>query len=227
MVAVDRRIGALFAVFLVLLLLAALRATWLGTVRSHDLKGRAVAQQVEDVQVAARRGTITDRNGVELAVSEDSTTVFANPMQIKDPAKVAARLAPLMGMTEEDLLRKLSDRSTGFVYLRRKMDPTAGERVVKLKIPGIGTTMEPKRVYPQGYLASQVLGMVGTDNNGLAGLEYAHDDTLRGHDGERRLVKDALGKTVSVVETKRSAAGENLHLTLDARIQERTEAVLS
>jgi cell division protein FtsI/penicillin-binding protein 2 len=107
------------------------------------------------------------------------------------------------------------------------MDATAGQRVANLKIDGIGTTSEPKRVYPQGYLASQVLGMVGTDNAGLAGLEYSQDKSLRGEDGERRLVKDALGKTVSVVETKRSKPGENLHLTLDARIQERTEAVLS
>ncbi len=213
--------------FLMLLALAALRATWLGTVRSGSLSQRAVSQQIENVEDPAQRGTIYDRNGVELAVSEDSTTVFANPLQIKDPAKVAARLAPLMGMKEDELLRKLSDRSTGFIYLRRKMDPTAGERVAELKIPGIGTTTEPKRVYPQGYMASQVLGIVGTDNGGLSGLEYSQDESLRGSDGERRLVKDALGKTVSVVETQRSKAGENLHLTLDARIQERTEAVLA
>jgi cell division protein FtsI (penicillin-binding protein 3) len=224
---VEKRIGLLFAMFLLLLVIAALRATWLGTVRSGSLSERAVSQQIENVEDPAERGTIYDRNGVELAVSEDSTTVFANPMQIKDPVRVAARLAPLMGMKEDELLRKLSDRSTGFVYLRRKMDSTAGERVKKLAIPGIGTTTEPKRVYPQGYLASQVLGMVGTDNDGLSGLEYSEDESLRGENGERRLVKDALGKTVSVVETQRSTAGENLHLTLDARIQERTEAVLS
>jgi cell division protein FtsI (penicillin-binding protein 3) len=224
---VEKRIGLLFAMFLTLLAIAALRATWLGTVRSGSLSDRAVSQQIQNVEDPAQRGTIYDRNGAELAVSEDSTTVFANPLQIKDPSKVAAKLAPLMGMKEDELLRKLSDRSTGFVYLRRKMDPTAGHRVAELGIEGIGTTSEPKRVYPQGYLASQVLGMVGTDNAGLAGLEYSQDDSLRGEDGERRLVKDALGKTVSVVETKRSRAGENLHLTLDARIQERTEAVLS
>ena len=224
---IEKRIGLLFAMFLMLLAIAALRATWLGTVRSGSLSDRAVSQQIENVEDPAQRGTIYDRNGVELAVSEDSTTVFANPLQIRNPAKVAAQLAPLMGMKEDELLRKLSDRSTGFVYLRRKIDATAGERVVKLKIAGIGTTSEPKRVYPQGYLASQVLGMVGTDNDGLSGLEYSEEDSLRGDDGERRLVKDALGKTVSVVETQRSSAGENLHLTLDARIQERTEAVLS
>jgi cell division protein FtsI (penicillin-binding protein 3) len=224
---VERRIGLLFAIFLMLLTLAALRATWLGTVKSGSLSERAVSQQIEDIAEPARRGTIVDRNGVELAVSEDSATVFAHPFLIDDPVKVAARLAPLVGRTEDELLRKLSDRSTGFVYLRRKMDASLGEKIEDLEIEGIGTVSEPKRVYPQASLASQVLGLVGTDNVGLSGLEYAQDETLRGEDGERRLVKDALGEPVSLIETKRSEPGEDLALTLDARIQERTEAVLA
>lgn len=224
---VERRIGLLFALFLLLLGMAALRATWLGTVRAGALSDRAVSQQIEDIADPARRGTIVDRHGVELAVSEDSVTVFANPFLIDDPAKVAARLAPLVGSDEDELLRKLSDRKAGFVYLRRKMDASLGEDVEKLGIEGIGTVTEPKRTYPQGYLASQVLGLVGTDNVGLSGLEYSQDEALRGEDGERRLVKDALGQAVSMIETKRSEPGEDLALTLDARIQERTEAVMS
>jgi cell division protein FtsI (penicillin-binding protein 3) len=224
---VERRIGLLFAMFLMLLTLAALRATWLGTVRSGSLSERAVSQQIQDMPEPARRGTIFDRNGVELAVSEDSVTVFAHPFLIKDPVKTAARLAPLIGRPEDEILRELSDRKAGFVYLRRKMDATAGEKVEKLEIEGIGTVTEPKRVYPQGYLASQVLGLVGTDNVGLSGLEYSRDKSLHGEDGERRLVKDALGEPVSMIETKRATAGKNLSLTLDARIQERTEAVLA
>jgi len=210
-----------------LLALAALRATWLGTVRSGSLSERAVSQQIEDIADPASRGTIFDRNGVELAVSEDSVTVFAHPFLIDDPMKVAAKLAPLIGLTEDELLRKLSNRKLTFVYLRRKMDASLGEKIKKLGIEGIGAVTEPKRVYPQGYLASQVLGLVGTDNVGLSGLEYARDKELRGEDGERRLVKDALGEPVSLVETKRATPGESLQLTLDTRIQERTEAVLA
>jgi cell division protein FtsI/penicillin-binding protein 2 len=224
---VERRIGLLFALFLLLLALAAVRATWLGTVRSGALSERAVSQQIEDMADPARRGTIVDRNGVQLAVSEDSATVFANPFLIKDPVKVAAVLSPLMDMPEDDLLRKLSNKESGFVYLRRKMDAGRGEKIEKLGIEGIGTVTEPKRTYPQRFLASQVLGVVGTDNVGLSGLEYAHDESLRGEDGERRLVKDALGEPISMIETKRSEPGEDLALTLDARIQERTEAVLA
>jgi cell division protein FtsI (penicillin-binding protein 3) len=224
---IDRRVGLLFACFLILLGLAALRATWLGTVRSGDLADRAVSQQIEDLTVNARRGTITDRNGIDLAVSEDSVTVFAHPILIDDPAKVAARIAPLIGRTESELLEKLSDKDSTFVYLRRKMDATLGHRIEELGLEGIGTVVEPKRTYPQGQLASQVLGMVGTENTGLAGLEYSQDERLHGKDGKRQLVKDALGEPISMVEVERSEPGDDLKLTLDARIQERTEAVLA
>ena len=224
---VDKRIGLLFAVFLGLLALAGMRATWLGTVKAGSLSERAVSQQIEDLTVPARRGTIFDRHGVELAVSEDSITVFANPFLIHNPARVAARLAPLVGRPEDEVLGKLSDRDKGFVYLRRKMDASLGEKVERLGIEGIGTVVEPKRTYPQGYLASQVIGTVGTDNYGLSGLEQEGDKDLRGEDGKRRLVKDALGEPVSMIEVKRDEAGDDLHLTLDAAIQERTEAALA
>jgi cell division protein FtsI (penicillin-binding protein 3) len=223
---VERRIGLLFALFLLLLGAATARATWIGTVKAGSLGARAVHQQVEDTVVPASRGTILDRRGMELAVSEDAVTVFAYPFLIKDPASVSARLAPLLGVSEDELLKKLSNRKSTFVYLRHKMDPAQGHRIQQLKIEGIDTVVEPKRVYPQGYLASQVLGMVRADNKGAAGLEYSQQDTLGGDDGHRRIVKDALGKAVSLVETDRAKAGQDIRLTLDAAIQERVEAVL-
>jgi cell division protein FtsI (penicillin-binding protein 3) len=223
---VERRIGLLFALFLLLFGAATARATWIGTIKSGSLGARAVQQQVEDVTVPASRGTILDRHGMELAVSEDAVTVFAHPYLIKDPAKVSARLAPLLGMAESDLLKKLANRSSTFVYLRHRMDPERGHQIQQLQIPGIETVIEPKRVYPQGYLASQVLGTVNDSNKGAAGLEYSQEDMLGGDDGERRLVKDALGKPVSLVETKRAKSGDDIKLTLDAAIQERVEAVL-
>ena len=119
---VERRIGLLFALFLLLLGAATARATWIGTVKAGSLGARAVQQQVEDTVVHASRGTILDRHGMELAVSEDAVTVFAYPFLIKDPAAVSARLAPLLGVSEDELLKKLSDRKSTFVYLRHKID---------------------------------------------------------------------------------------------------------
>jgi cell division protein FtsI/penicillin-binding protein 2 len=224
---VQRRIGLLFAIFLVLLGAATLRALWIGTVKSGSLGDRALQQQIEDLEVNARRGTIFDRNGVELAVSEDAVTVFAHPFLIDDPGKVAARLSPLLGRSESELLEQLSDRDESFVYLRRRMDASLGHRIEELGIEGIDTVVEPKRTYPQGHLASQVLGLVGTENTGLSGIELSRDEQLAGEDGHRRLVKDALGEPVSLIETERAEAGEDLRLTLDAAIQERVEAVLA
>jgi cell division protein FtsI/penicillin-binding protein 2 len=223
----QRRIGLLFAAFLVLLLLAVGRAFWLGTVRAADLKGRALAQQVEQVDVPARRGTITDRNGTELAVSEDSVTVYANPRVIKDPSGTARRLAPFLGKSYTEVLQDLSDRSKGFVYLARKLPLAKGDVVKKLKMPGIGTTDEPRRVYPQGTLAAQVIGSVGVDNYGLSGLEQSLEKRLHGTDGKRKIVNDALGQPVSIVDEKRAVPGKGVRLTIDAPIQQRVESVLA
>ena len=222
----DRRIGLLFALFLLLLTAIGLRAAWLGTIRAGDLKKRATTQQVEDFEVAARRGTITDRNGVELAVAEDAVSVFANPFLIKNPVSAAARLAPILGRPREELMTALADRDKGFVYLRRKMDAGVGKRIAKLGIEGIGSVGEPRRIYPQGALAGQLIGTVGTDNVGLAGIEQQYEDRLHGSDGHRRLVKDAMGEPVSIVESDRAEAGEDVRLTIDAALQERVEAVM-
>jgi cell division protein FtsI/penicillin-binding protein 2 len=222
----DRRIGLLFALFLALLTLAALRSAWLGVVKGDDMQGRALAQQVEELDVAARRGTITDRNGTELAVSEDSVTVFANPQVIEDPSGTADRLAPFIGVPSEKLVKLLADRSKGFVYLARKLPLSKGEVVKKLKMPGISTTNEPRRVYPQGTMAGQLLGAVGVDNYGLSGLEQSLEERLHGTDGKRTIVNDALGQPVSIVERKRAVAGKDVRLTIDAAIQQRVESVL-
>jgi cell division protein FtsI (penicillin-binding protein 3) len=223
---IDRRIGLIFAIFLLLLGAATARAAWLGTAGSGELKARAATQQVEELAVSARRGAITDRNGVELAVSEDSVTVFGNPLQIKDPAGVAAQLAPLTGESEQDLTKLLADRSTGFVYLAHKIPPAEGQQVKKLKIEGIGTVAEPRRAYPQGELAGQLIGAVGVENEGLTGIEQQYEDRLHGDDGKRKIVRDALGEPISIVDTDSSTPGEDLQLTIDAALQERVEAVM-
>jgi cell division protein FtsI (penicillin-binding protein 3) len=224
---VDRRIGLLFGVFLVALFAIALRAWWLDTVKAGSLRSKALSQQTEALTLPAKRGTIFDRNGRALAISEDSATIYADPLMIKNPGAVAARLAPIVHMPPNELLAKLSDRTKGFVYLKRKMDLDVGQAVDKLKLEGVGTLIEPRRKYPQNYLASQVLGTVGTDNYGLSGLESRFDKRLHGSDGKERLVKDALGKPVSLEVTKQPVQGGDIHLTLDANLQERVETVLS
>jgi cell division protein FtsI (penicillin-binding protein 3) len=223
---VQRRIGGIFAVVFVLLALGVLRVLYLGTVHSGALRKAARTQQLTLEAVPAQRGTITDRNGVDLAVSEPAQDISATPYLVHDPLAAARRLAPLLGRPQERLLRDLSQRG-GFVYLARSVPGSQARAALALKIPGVAGTPVMRRVYPRGDLAAQVLGVVGTEGNGLAGLEYSQDSLLHGRAGERRVVRDARGQPVSISEVHPEGHGTSLTLTLDVNIQQRTEEVLS
>jgi len=222
---VQNRIGAVFAAFFLLLSFAAVRTAYLGIFRGAALRDAASAQQTTHETVIAQRGAITDRNGVDLAVSEPAKDLAADPYLLRDPLGVAQKLAPLLGMPQSELLRKLSER-TGFVYLARGVPARQAEAVLKLKIEGISGTPVMKRVYPRGSLAAQVLGQVGTEGQGLSGLELSQEALLHGRTGQRKVVSDAIGQPVSISEPHPEVPGKSIALTIDANIQQRTEDVL-
>ncbi|MTD43544.1 penicillin-binding protein 2 [Conexibacter sp. W3-3-2] len=226
MTIVDRRISLLFAAFLLLLTLAFVRAFWLGAVRGDSLARAANTQQVVTAEVPAQRGLIVDREGVDLAVSEPADDVSATPYLVKDPVRAAARLAPILGIPSAELTEKLSRRDTGFVYLARRVAADKADRVERLKIEGIDLTPGTRRVYPRDWLATQVLGTVGTEGHGLAGIEYLRDEQLHGTDGRRRTVRDAKGEPIETTDLRTAKPGENLELTLDAALQSKVESVL-
>ena len=109
---------------------------------------------------------------------------------------MASKLAPLLDEREEELIKQLARRDTGFVYLARRIPQSRANRVKRLKIEGLEFIPEFKRIYPRDWMASQLLGVTGTDNQGLSGLEYSLDKYLHGRDGERKLTKDALGDAI-------------------------------
>src|SRR5919199_652536 len=145
MLLVERRIGLLFAFFLSLLALAALRALQLGTLKGGMLTKAAASQQIQQVPVPAHRGSIVDRHGEELAVSQAADDVSATPYLVKDPAKAAHQLAPILGVAEADILKKLVKRDTGFVYLARRLPSERADRVRNLEIAGIDLTPGQRR----------------------------------------------------------------------------------
>src|SRR5947207_1692920 len=225
MALVQRRIGGIFTVGLLLLLLALARTLYLGTLQGASLRRAARSQQVTYEPLPAQRGAITDRNGRDLAVSEPAQDISATPYLVHDPLAAARRLAPLLGRPQERLLRDLSQRG-GFVYLARSVPASQARAALALKIPGVAGTPGMRRVYPRGGLAAQVLGVVGTEGNGLAGLEYSQDSLLHGRAGERRVVRDARGQPVSISEVRPETHGTSLTLTLDVNVQQRAEEVL-
>ncbi len=206
---------------------ATLRELYLITFKGSSLRSLAATQQIDNVRLIAKRGTITDRHGTELAVSEAASTIYANPFLIRDPVGAARKVAPILGMTRDELAVKLSDRKKGFEYVARKVSPHLGARIERLKIAGIGVMDDSRRRYPEHALASQVIGTVGIDDKGLLGIEQQLNGKLGGTDGEQRIVKDARGDPVSLDQVRGMHSGSDLRLTLDASLEARTESVLA
>jgi cell division protein FtsI (penicillin-binding protein 3) len=224
---IDRRIGLLFCAFVVLLGLVLMRAVWIQGVSGSGLSAEAKGQQMETVVVPGSRGTIYDRTGRELAVSEDAATIFATPYQVEDPEETAHKLAKVLDMDSEKVLESLADRQSGFAYIKRKVDLVDAERIRELDLAGIGMLPDSRRIYPQGELAGQVIGTVGIDNQGLTGLEQSQDELLHGTDGEREVTRDALGDELERDTVAVAGTGADLQLSLDASLQAETERVLA
>lgn len=223
---IERRIGLLFAGFLLCFAVVAARAFWLQGVQGAKLASEAAYQQTDVVTVPALRGSLLDRYGNALAVSEDAATIFATPYQVRGPRRTAAKLAWILGVGRGEVLRSLTQRS-GFSYVAHEVSLPAAARIARLHLPGIGQLPDSRRSYPQGQLAAQVIGAVGTEGQGLTGLEQGEDSLLRGTGGERRIVKDALGQPIRLETLKEARDGGSVRLTLDPAIEKETEQVLA
>jgi cell division protein FtsI (penicillin-binding protein 3) len=183
-------------------------------------RARARRQQEHRVEVAGRRGPILDRQGRPLAVSVEVSSVYADSDEVEDANATAAALAPFIGVPRPKVAEKIS-QAKGFVWLARKIDPAAADSVRALKLKGIHLVAEPRRFYPKGELAAAVVGYVGLDDNGLAGLEYAYDKLVTGKPGEIVALTDARRSTYGEAETAGKPAQEGAALTvsLDSGLQ--------
>jgi cell division protein FtsI (penicillin-binding protein 3) len=225
--AANRRIVVLAAVFAILLAATLARAFWLQAVMGAEYAALAVQQHRETVVVNAARGTILDRNGDPLAIGERAITVYANPRQITRPNELTRAVAQALRIDPEKIYPLVTDKSRGFVYLARKANPLAAEKLEKLNLPGLGFYPEELRTYPQRRVASQVLGYAGMDNRGLEGLERSLDKVLSGRAGSQTVVKDSQGRALDVVSTRPETPGKNVRLTIDHQIQANAEDVLA
>jgi cell division protein FtsI/penicillin-binding protein 2 len=223
---IERRIGLLFAGFLLCFLVIVGRAFWLQGVQGAQLSSEAISQQTETITVPGLRGSLLDRRGNKLASSENAATIYATPYQVKNPPEAAAKLAPILEQKKGEVLEALTEES-GFSYVAHKVDLETAARVKALNLEGIGELPDSRRTYPQGDMAGQVIGAVGSENQGLMGLEAGEESILAGEDGERRVVNDALGEPIRTETVKEAKDGEDIQLTLDPVIQQKTEQVLA
>jgi cell division protein FtsI (penicillin-binding protein 3) len=223
---IERRIGLLFAGFLAAFLLIICRAFWLQGVEASQLSSQALEQQTETVMVPGLRGSILDRNGTRLASSEDAATIVATPYLVKKPQLAAQKIAPILKQKPAEVLKALTTES-GFAYLAKDIDLAAAAKIEKLGIEGIEQLPGSRRTYPQGEMAGQVIGVVGSEGEGLTGIEEGEESVLAGEEGERHLVTDALGDPIKLETAKEAEDGEDVQLTLDPVIQREAEKALA
>jgi len=195
---------------------------------SEQYAARGLDQRTVRVDLAAERGSIFDRNGNDLAISVAQDTVWADPRLVDDPAAAARALAPVLHVDEATLRDRLARDDVEFVYLARKVDDGTATFVRALDVPGVGLVPESKRFYPSGALAAGLLGMVGTDNYGLGGIEASYDELLTGRPGELVVERDPRGREIPRTEreVRPSARGGDLVLTIDQSLQYEVERVL-
>ncbi len=185
-------------------------------------------QRTFSQRIAADRGTIYDRNGVELAMSKPAQSVFVDPTMIDDPFVAASAVAPILGLDERDVEQKM--RSDGrFAYLARKVTDEQAQKVSALGLKGVSLVEEPERYHPSGDMARSILGGVDVDNNGLSGLEQSYGDQLTGKPGEVVFERNPEGRTIAVGDHEMVPAvkGDDVVLTLDRSLQYESERILA
>jgi cell division protein FtsI (penicillin-binding protein 3) len=197
------------------------RLVVLQVVQYDELVARAERQQMSTVEAPAKRGEIFDRNGRLLAYSVDADTIYAVPTEISDPGKTATALCAALDdctkKSREELKERLSQKRP-FAFVKRRATPTQAKRVLALDLDGIGFRKESKRYYPNRELAANLLGYVGVDNVGLAGIEATFDKTVRGREGKLLVQTDARRHVFSRLE-RSPTAGASIELTIDEQLQ--------
>ncbi len=194
-----------------------LRLVYLQIFRYGSFEQRAQHQQQRTTEVSARRGIIYDRAGHELAMSISVDSVFAVPTEMPDLAGTVSLISRITHADPHELLAKCQAGRT-FCWLARKADAETADRIRSLNLRGIYFQKESKRFYPKRELAAQVIGYVGTDDEGLSGIEREFDDKLHGKPGEMLVSVDARRKWFGSVE-KQPEPGQNVVLTIDQQIQ--------
>ena len=222
----NRRIRLLLAAFALIFAATLARAVWLQGVHAAALGQMAERQHHETVVIPAGRGTIFDQTGVELAIGEQTETVYADPKQMVNPRAVALAAHQILGVDANALYPELLNKHTGFVYVQRFADPKIAAKFLDKHFSGVNGYPEERRTYPQRSVGAQVVGFAGTDNQGLGGLEVQYNKQLAGKPGKQTIVRDPFGRAIDVVSATPEREGRSLVTTLDHTIQANAESVL-
>ena len=221
----NKRIEYTVRVLLCIAVVLVGRLFFLQIIDKSDLQAKNLSQVQVDRKLQSPRGTIYDRNGRPLAMSVVTKSLYADPKMIDRPSdEIADLIEPYVTMAKGDIVKSLQE-DTAFVWIDRMMEPEKSKAIAQLikekKLKGLNFVEESKRYYPNGNLAAQVLGFVGTDDKGLDGLEMVLDDELKGGIQKELVATDRNGNAIfgSVLSKYLPDKGKSVTLTIDASIQ--------
>lgn len=231
----KKRIIVTFGILLVLIILLGFRLAWIQVVKAEEYSKMATDQQTSDIPLEAKRGSIYDRNGEELATSATCYSVWARPAQIKEEysddnqiKEVSSKLAVVLDMDAAEI-EKMITKEQALIRIAKYLDKASADKVTDLKILGIDIAENTKRYYPMGNFASQLLGSVNDDNEGRSGVELQYDEYLSGVAGRWIKNTDIEGNTLSYgkEEYYKAEDGLNVVLTVDEVLQHYAENAIA
>ncbi len=209
-------VGVLFAILGGLLWL---RAAYIQVLDGPRLAEMARRQHMRTEMIVGKRGDIVDRNGLVLASSLESRSVFVRPAEVRDVDETARILSGILRQ-QQNSLRKLLAEKKNFIWIARKVDDRTAAAVAEARLHGIYLTPEYERIYPYREMAGQLLGFVGIDGQGLEGIEQAYDAQLRGESMTINVQRDGSGRRFyPQASLLGNLDGGTVRLSIDMQIQ--------
>lgn len=223
----KERLTFLFILFIIFYFLLIYRLYNIQVIQSNKFEEIAQQEHLTSFSIEGERGNIYDRNLKKLVVNVNVQSLFAIPPKIENPREAALKISLILNLETKEVLDKLNQKRP-FVWIKRKLNETEVEEIKKLNLEGLDFLKESKRFYPKKYLASNLMGFVGIDNQGLEGLELFFDQELKGLPGLVVLERDASGDEIplSIKELNTHRDGNSIVLTIDEVIQYITEEAL-
>lgn len=218
-----KRLYIALVVFMAALAGLAVRVGYIMLTKADDYQPQAYEQQTRDRLITPKRGSILDRNGVGMAVTESVSSVSVIHAQVKDKEATAKALAEILELDYDDVLEDIEER-VALKRIKTKVDNETAAKIRALELPGVMIDEDVERTYPYSTLAANVIGFVGKDNQGIIGLESKYEEYLKGSPGKILTQTDSKGLRVSDAEERvEPKSGENLVTSIDVVIQEYAE----
>lgn len=227
-----QRTAIWYGILLVIISLFIVRAFYLQVIRYNYYHKAALSDQLKEYEIPAERGTIAAHMGdstVPIVLNEKLFTMYADPSLVKKPDEVAATLAALLGGNQQDYKQKITQSTTRYVVLAKKVSKDTKTALLAHKFPGIGAEEQQYRTYPNSQLAAQVLGFVNNAGQGNYGIEQALNGTLSGKPGQLKAVTDINGIPLAASHgniLQQPSPGKDVTLTLDVGMQKQLETIL-